>query len=394
MPRRRCAPRLRASPSRSPPRCSGGPWREAVVHRGGSRRRRRGGRLRGRRRPRRRNPLGRSPQAGGELCHSRRGARLLPEETDLLLPFGSQRAAAQVDRGRRPRAGRGGREALRHREADGRSSRRDRRAEPQDGGGRPGRGPPHSRGGRGGNRAGADPGPVRGGAGGEEGAAGAPEGGRRPGHRRGGGDRDEVDHRGGSGAAGAGEYRKDPGDRAVTGGALARRYARALLDIGREEGEVRRVLSELERFASLFEETPALRDVLEASHVNRRDKQAVLEAAVAGVGLLPVTTNFLRLLVDKRRMDILPQILAELRRMVEELEGIERVEVVSAAPLPGAQRELLKSVLSKRTGKRIELEERLEPAVLGGMVVKVGSTVYDGSVRTQLSRMRENLQKG
>jgi F-type H+-transporting ATPase subunit delta len=180
----------------------------------------------------------------------------------------------------------------------------------------------------------------------------------------------------------------------VTGGALARRYARALLDIGREEGEVRRVLSEVERFASLFEETPALRDVLEASHVNRRDKQAVLEAAVAGVGLLPVTTNFLRLLVDKRRMDILPPILAELRRMVEELEGIERVEVLSAAPLPGAQRELLKSVLSKRTGKRIELEERLEPAVLGGMVVKVGSTVYDGSVRTQLSRMRENLQKG
>ena len=180
----------------------------------------------------------------------------------------------------------------------------------------------------------------------------------------------------------------------MIGSALARRYARALLDIGREEGQVRRVLSEVERFASLFDATPALRGVLTAAHVNRRDKQAVLESAVSQAGLLPVTTNFLRLLVDKRRMDRLPEILAELRRMVEELEGIERVEVVTAAPLPGAQRESLKSVLEKRTGKRIELEEKLEPAVLGGMVVKVGSTVYDGSVRSQLSRIRENLQKG
>jgi F-type H+-transporting ATPase subunit delta len=104
--------------------------------------------------------------------------------------------------------------------------------------------------------------------------------------------------------------------------------------------------------------------------------------------------NFLRLLVDKRRMNLLPQILSELRRMVEELEGIERVEVISAAPLPGTQRDFLKSVLERQTGKRIELEEKLDPAVLGGMVVKVGSTVYDGSVRTQLSQMRENLQKG
>lgn len=180
----------------------------------------------------------------------------------------------------------------------------------------------------------------------------------------------------------------------MTGSALARRYASALLGIGREEGQVRRVLSEVERFASLFDETPALRDVLEASHVNRRDKQAVLEATVSPAGYLPVTKNFLRLLVDKRRMNILPQILVELRRMVEELEGVERVEVVSPAPLSETLRDFLKSILEKQTGKRVELEEKRDPAVLGGMVVKVGSTVYDGSVRTQLSRFRENLQKG
>ncbi|NJD61658.1 MAG: ATP synthase F1 subunit delta [Deltaproteobacteria bacterium] len=180
----------------------------------------------------------------------------------------------------------------------------------------------------------------------------------------------------------------------MTGSALARRYARALLDIGREEGQVRRVLSEVERFAGLLDDVPVLREVLEASHVNRRDKQAALEGTVSQAGFLPVTMNFLRLLVDKRRMNILPQILTELRRMVEELEGVERVEVISAAPLPETQREFLRSVLSLRTGKRIELEEKMDPAVLGGMVVKLGSTVYDGSVRTQLVQIRENLQKG
>jgi F-type H+-transporting ATPase subunit delta len=180
----------------------------------------------------------------------------------------------------------------------------------------------------------------------------------------------------------------------MIGSALARRYARALLDIGREERQVRRIFSEVERFGRLLAEVPDLREVLEATHINRRDKQAALEGSVSGEGFLPVTMNFLRLLVDKRRMDILPQILPELRRMVEELEGIERVEVIVPAVLSETQKEFLKTVLARQMGKRIELEEKLDPAVLGGMVVKVGSTVYDGSVRSQLSRIRENLQKG
>ncbi|MBI5577403.1 MAG: ATP synthase F1 subunit delta [Deltaproteobacteria bacterium] len=180
----------------------------------------------------------------------------------------------------------------------------------------------------------------------------------------------------------------------MIGSGLAKRYARALLDIGREERQVRRVLGEVDRFAALLSEVPALREALEASHINGRDKLAALDAAVSGEGFLPDTANFLRLLIEKGRMSALRQILSELRHLVEELEGIERVEVVSAAPLPGTQRDFLKSVLERQTGKRIELEEKLDPAVLGGMVVKVGSTVYDGSVKTQLSQIRENLRKG
>ncbi len=180
----------------------------------------------------------------------------------------------------------------------------------------------------------------------------------------------------------------------MIGGGLARRYARALLDIGREEGQARQILPEVERFASLLSETPPLKEALGAAYVNRRDKHAVLESAVAPLGFLPTTLNFLRLLVDKGRMDVLPQIIAELRRLVEQMEGIERVEIVVPMALSETQREAVRAALAKRTGKRIEIEEKVDPGVLGGMVVKVGSTVYDGSIRTQIEQIRQNMQKG
>ncbi len=180
----------------------------------------------------------------------------------------------------------------------------------------------------------------------------------------------------------------------MIGGSLARRYARALLAIGEEDGSVRRLLAEVEAFASLTAATPLLRETLEAAHINRVDKHAALEAATAAAGFLPATRNFLLLLVDKGRMNVLSPIVEELRRLIEEAEGIERVEVVVPMPLSSSQRDLLKVVIERQTGKKAELEEKVDPAVLGGMVVKIGDTVYDGSVRTQILNIRENLRKG
>lgn len=180
----------------------------------------------------------------------------------------------------------------------------------------------------------------------------------------------------------------------MIGGSLARRYARALLGIGEEEGQSRRILGEAERFAGLMAATPLLREMLSAAHVNRRDKHAALEAVLAPAGLLPSTRNFLSLLVEKGRMNILAPVLAELRQMIERLEGIERVEVVVPMPLTDPQREALRAALEAQTGRKVLLEEKVDPDVLGGMVVKVGSTVYDGSARTQLRNIRETLQKG
>jgi F-type H+-transporting ATPase subunit delta len=180
----------------------------------------------------------------------------------------------------------------------------------------------------------------------------------------------------------------------IGGGSLARRYARALFAIGQEEGQTRRILEETEQFDKQVEETPLLREMMEAAHINRRDKKTALETVLSSDGFLPSTRNFLFLLVDKRRMNILSPIVSELRRLIERNEGIERVEVEVPMPLSGTQRDLLESVLEGQTGKKVVLEEKVDPDVLGGMVVKVGSTVYDGSARTQIQQIRENLEKG
>ena len=177
-------------------------------------------------------------------------------------------------------------------------------------------------------------------------------------------------------------------------GSLARRYARALLDIGKEDGQVRRCLSEVEEFSRTLEESAELREAMESAYLSRQVKRSALESLLSSTGYLPATKSFFSLLVEKGRMNILPAILVELRRLTEEYEGIERAVVTVPMALPAHQKDFLRAVLEKRTGKKILLDESVDPAVLGGMVVRVGSTVYDGSVRTQIQQIRQNLQKG
>jgi len=180
----------------------------------------------------------------------------------------------------------------------------------------------------------------------------------------------------------------------VIAGSLARRYARALLDIGKEEGQVRRLLSEVEEFYGVIESSAQLREVMESAYMSRQVKRSALDSLLSSTSYLLSTKSFFSLLVEKGRMNVLPAILVELRRMVEEYEGIERAVVTVPVELSAQQKNSLRNVLEKRTGKKILLDESVDPDVLGGMIVRVGSTVYDGSVRTQIQQIRQNLQKG
>ena len=105
----------------------------------------------------------------------------------------------------------------------------------------------------------------------------------------------------------------------------------------------------------------------------------------------PLTLNLLNLLVDKRRAGVLPQVYEEYERLVRSFQNIALATAVTAVPLDAAQQAALERSLEARTGKDIELKTEVDPAVMGGVLVRIGDTVLDGTVRGKLERLREQL---
>jgi len=177
-------------------------------------------------------------------------------------------------------------------------------------------------------------------------------------------------------------------------GGVAKRYAHALFEIGIEEGTYRKLLEELEDFCSFLKENEDVNRVLTTSVYNTSEKRAVLEAILEQKGYSDTISRFLSLILEKGRMVFIEQILQGYRLFVEEHEGIERVEVTVPSPMDDEQKKQLVEVLEGVRGKKIVLEERIDPSIIGGLVVRVGSIVYDGSVKTQIHKLSENLKKG
>ncbi|RMG59554.1 MAG: F0F1 ATP synthase subunit delta [Deltaproteobacteria bacterium] len=177
-------------------------------------------------------------------------------------------------------------------------------------------------------------------------------------------------------------------------GGVAKRYARALFEIGVEEGTYRKILEELEDFCSFLRENEDVKKVLTTSVYNTREKRAVLDAILEKKGYSDVVTRFLTLILEKGRMVFIEQILKGFTLLVEQHEGIERVEVTVPAPLDEAQKGELARVLEEIRQRKVVIEEKVDPSIIGGLVIRVGSIVYDGSVKTQIHKLSENLKKG
>jgi F-type H+-transporting ATPase subunit delta len=128
--------------------------------------------------------------------------------------------------------------------------------------------------------------------------------------------------------------------------------------------------------------------------VPRARKEAALAAAAERASASPLSVSLLRLLVARERVGLLPDVARLFRDLADERTGRVRAEVTAAVPLPAASLEALAAQLSAATGRQVHLTPRVDPTVLGGLVARVGSTLYDASLRTQLRRMREVLSKG
>jgi F-type H+-transporting ATPase subunit delta len=173
--------------------------------------------------------------------------------------------------------------------------------------------------------------------------------------------------------------------------AVANRYARALADVLGPQGDYRRILSELEDFATTYRQSSELRSVFESPAVPLAARTKVLAAILERMGAAAVTANFLRVLLANYRMSLIDQVAQAFRKIAYERLGVTEVRIESAAKLSDGDRENLRGRFAKITGRQVELEFHLNPELLGGVVAQIQSTVYDGSARGGLERIRQQL---
>jgi F-type H+-transporting ATPase subunit delta len=172
---------------------------------------------------------------------------------------------------------------------------------------------------------------------------------------------------------------------------IATRYARALADVVAASGDYRKVLEELEDFQRAYRGSPELKEVFASPAVALPQKMKLLEVIGQRLGESPVTLNFLRVLLVNYRMPLLEEAVQAYRKIANDRMGIVQVTISSASDLSEAERESVAGRFRELTGKQVELEFRTDRELLGGILAQIGSTVYDGSVRGNLARIRERL---
>ena len=171
----------------------------------------------------------------------------------------------------------------------------------------------------------------------------------------------------------------------------AMRYARALLDVAIRESIEERAEQDLVAFRDLTVRNPELERVLTHPALPAARKQALTADLTSRLELSAPVAKLLRLLAERDRLAILPDLVEVYRERLMEHRQVVRAEVTTAEALPPGREDQIRDRLSRATGRHVTLTTRVDPAIIGGVVARIGSTVYDGSVAAQLTKMRERL---
>lgn len=174
---------------------------------------------------------------------------------------------------------------------------------------------------------------------------------------------------------------------------IARRYAQALLQEAQNHENVDQVDEDVDLIRDSLDDSRELLLVFESPVIPHGKKEAIV-IELFKERLQPVTMHFLQLLIEKKREDLFPAVVRAYGELRDKQLGIVEVRVRSAAPLGDAETKRLETVLEEKTGQRIRLILDVDPELIGGLVVRIGDTVYDSSVRHQLSVLREQLEHG
>jgi F-type H+-transporting ATPase subunit delta len=176
--------------------------------------------------------------------------------------------------------------------------------------------------------------------------------------------------------------------------AVSRRYAKALLLIGKEDGKAEFYREQLSQFSNLISQNKQLELAFTNPLYDTVGRKRVLVAVIELLDLSEIVKAFLLLLFDKGRIGLIDSINDFYQKLADEFKGVALASLVSATELSSEAIEKIRESLSKVTGKEVKLEVKQDPELIGGVVTRIGDLVLDGSVRTQLLNMRESLKRG
>lgn len=182
----------------------------------------------------------------------------------------------------------------------------------------------------------------------------------------------------------------------MTGNVVARRYARALFAIGKEEGPkaLDTYGKDLAQLAESLAKAPQLLRMFRNPIFSVEEKKGVLDKLVAKLEINNVVANFCRLLAEKERLGMLPDIEAVFSTLLDAEQGVVRGELVTAVKLAAAKQKDLKAKLEKQTGRKLVLDFSVDKSIIGGVMLKVGDNIMDASLRAQLEILKENIKRG
>lgn len=172
---------------------------------------------------------------------------------------------------------------------------------------------------------------------------------------------------------------------------VSRRYARAFLDIGVERGNHKLLQKQLDELAHVYAGSPDLRAIIANPSVKISERRSIIRKIAQKLGWDEMMTNLSLLLIDNARLKYIDDICSVLGAMVDVHEGNIRAAVTTSRPLPDLQVQGIKKAIETMTGKNVLMETSVDPTLLGGVVTRIGGTVYDGSVQTQLETLRGSI---